>query len=51
MLYEVITLVGQTAGTGERIRRFFEDRRGKYPRLSHHAKGIPPLRDLSYNFV
>ncbi|MGB3399989.1 MAG: Smr/MutS family protein [Candidatus Deferrimicrobiaceae bacterium] len=42
-----LLLVGQTAGTGERIRRFFEDRRGKYPRLAHHAKGIPPLRDLA----
>jgi DNA mismatch repair protein MutS2 len=42
-----LLLVGQTAKTGERIRRFFEDRRGKYPRLAHHAKGIPPLRDLA----
>jgi DNA mismatch repair protein MutS2 len=42
-----LLLVGQTARTGERIRRFFEDRRGKYPRLAHHAKGIPPLRDLA----
>ncbi|HEU5361009.1 MAG TPA: Smr/MutS family protein [Candidatus Deferrimicrobiaceae bacterium] len=42
-----LLLVGQTARTGERTRRFFEDRRGRYPRLSHHAKGIPPLRDLA----
>jgi DNA mismatch repair protein MutS2 len=39
--------VGQTARTGERTRRFFEDRRGKYPRLAHHARGLPPLRDLA----
>ena len=38
--------IGQTARTGERVRRFFEDRRGKSPRLAHHAKEIPPLRDL-----
>lgn len=46
-----LLLVGQTAGTGERIRRFFEDRRGKYPRLAHHARGIPPLRDLADEIV
>ena len=39
--------IGQTARTGERIRKFFEDRRGKYPRLAHHAREIPPLRDLA----
>ena len=38
--------VGQTARAGERVRRFFEDRRGKYPRIAHHAREIPPLRDL-----
>jgi len=42
-----LLLVGQTARTGERIRRFFEDRRGKYSRPAHHAKGLPPLRDIS----
>jgi DNA mismatch repair protein MutS2 len=42
-----LLLVGSTARTGERVRRFFEDRRGKYPRLAHHAKGLPPLRDLA----
>jgi DNA mismatch repair protein MutS2 len=42
-----LLLVGQTARTGERTRRFFEDHRGKYPRLAHHAKGLPPLRDIS----
>ncbi len=39
--------IGTTARVGERIRRFFEDRRGRYPRLAHHANGIPPLRDLA----
>ncbi len=39
--------IGTTARVGERVRRFFEDRRGKYPRLAHHANGIPPLRDLA----
>jgi DNA mismatch repair protein MutS2 len=39
--------IGKTARVAERIRRFFEDRRGRYPRLSHHANGIPPLRDLA----
>ena len=39
--------VGLSARTGERTRRFFEDRRGRYPRLAHHAKGLPPLRDLA----
>ena len=39
--------IGKTARAGERIRRFFEDRRGRYPRLAHHANGIPPLRDLA----
>ncbi len=42
-----LLLVSQTARTGERIRRFFEDRRGRYPRLAHHARGLPPLRDIS----
>ena len=42
-----LLLVGSTARTGERVRRFFEDRRGKYPRLAHHAKGLPSLRDLA----
>ncbi len=42
-----LLLVGRTARTGERTRRFFEDRRGKYPRLAHHARGLPPLRDLA----
>ncbi|MBE0607661.1 MAG: endonuclease MutS2, partial [Deltaproteobacteria bacterium] len=39
--------IGKTARIGERVRRFFEDRRGRYPRLAHHANGIPPLRDLA----
>lgn len=39
--------IGKTARAGERIRRFFEDRRGAYPRLAHHAREIPPLRDLA----
>ncbi len=39
--------IGKTARVGERVRRFFEDRRGRYPRLAHHANGIPPLRDLA----
>ena len=39
--------VGQTARAGERIRKFFENRRGNYPRLSHHANEIPPLRDIA----
>ncbi|MBI5420498.1 MAG: endonuclease MutS2 [Deltaproteobacteria bacterium] len=42
-----LLLIGQTARTGERVRKFFEERRGKYPRLAHHARGVPPLRDLS----
>jgi DNA mismatch repair protein MutS2 len=42
-----LLLVGQTARTGERIRKFFEERRGKYPRLAHHAREIPSLRDLA----
>jgi DNA mismatch repair protein MutS2 len=42
-----LLLVGSTAKTGERTRRFFEDRRGKYPRLAHHANKLPPLRDLA----
>jgi len=37
-----LLLVGRTARTGERIRKYFEERRGKYPRLAHHAKEIPP---------
>jgi len=31
--------IGKTARVGERVRRFFEDRRGRYPRLAHHANG------------
>jgi DNA mismatch repair protein MutS2 len=42
-----LLLVGQTARTGERVRKFFEERRGKYPRLAHPAREIPPLRDLA----
>ncbi|HBO69117.1 MAG TPA: hypothetical protein DD658_02820 [Deltaproteobacteria bacterium] len=42
-----LLLVGQTARTGERVRKFFEDRRGRYPRLAHHAKGLPPLREIA----
>ncbi len=39
--------VGRTARAGERVRRFFEDRRGKYPRLAHHAREIPRLKELA----
>jgi DNA mismatch repair protein MutS2 len=39
--------IGRTARAGERVRKFFEDRRGNYPRLSHHAREIPPLRDIA----
>jgi DNA mismatch repair protein MutS2 len=42
-----LLLVGQTARTGERIRKFFDDRRGKYPRLAHHAREVPPLREVA----
>ncbi len=42
-----LLLVGQTARTGERVRKFFEERRGRYPRLAGHARGVPPLRDLA----
>ncbi len=42
-----LLLVGRTARTGERARRFFEDRRGKYPRLARHAKEIPALKELA----
>ena len=44
---EELLLIGRASRTGERARRFFEDRRGKYPRLAHHARGIPPVRDLA----
>ena len=39
--------VGSTARTGERIRKFFEERRGRYPHLARHAKMLPPLRELA----
>jgi len=39
--------VGATARTGERVRKFFEDRRGRYPHLARHAKLLPPLRELA----
>ncbi len=39
--------IAQTARTGERTRKFFDERRGRYPRLAHHARGLPPLRDLA----
>ncbi len=39
--------IGQTARAGERTRRFFDDRRGRYPRLAHHARELPPLRELT----
>ncbi len=42
-----LLLVGRTARTGERVRKFFEERRGKHPRLAHHAREIPPLRDIA----
>jgi DNA mismatch repair protein MutS2 len=42
-----LLLVGHTARTGERVRKFFEEHRGKYPRLAHHAREIPPLRELA----
>lgn len=42
-----LLLVGSTARTGERIRKFFEERRGRYPHLARHAKGLPPLRELA----
>ena len=42
-----LLIVGQTARSGERVRKFFDDRRGRYPRLAHHAREIPPLRDLA----
>ena len=42
-----LLLIGQTARAGERIRKFFDNRRGSYPRLSHHAHEIPPLRDIA----
>jgi len=42
-----LLLVGLTARTGERVRKFFDERRGKYPRLAHHAREIPALRDLA----
>lgn len=42
-----LLLIGQTARTGERIRKYFDERRGKYPRLAHHAREIPPLRDVA----
>lgn len=39
--------IGRTARTGERIRKFFDERKGRYPRLSHHANEIPRLRELA----
>ncbi|MGE5247114.1 MAG: endonuclease MutS2, partial [Verrucomicrobiota bacterium] len=42
-----LLLIGQTSRSGERVRKFFDDRRGRYPRLAHHARGLPPLRDLA----
>ncbi len=42
-----LLLVGQTARSGERVRKFFDDRRGKYPRMAHHARELPPLRELA----
>jgi DNA mismatch repair protein MutS2 len=33
-----LLLIGQTARTGERVRKFFAERRGRYPRLAHHAR-------------
>jgi DNA mismatch repair protein MutS2 len=42
-----LLLVGRTARTGERVRKFFDDRRGKYPRLARHAREIPPLREIA----
>ena len=42
-----LLLVGQTARTGERIRKYFDERRGRYPRLAHHARELPPLRDIA----
>ncbi|MBF8257765.1 MAG: MutS2 protein [Actinobacteria bacterium] len=42
-----LLLIGHTARTGERIRKYFEERRGKYPRLAHHAREIPLLRELA----
>jgi DNA mismatch repair protein MutS2 len=39
--------IGRTARTGERIRKFFDERKGRYPRLSHYANALPPLRDLA----
>ncbi len=42
-----LLLVAQTARTGERIRKYFDERRGRYPRLAHHARALPPLRDVA----
>ncbi|GAB4364988.1 MAG: endonuclease MutS2 [Deltaproteobacteria bacterium] len=39
--------IGGTARAGERVRKFFEERRGRYPRLARHAKELPPLRELA----
>lgn len=38
--------VGGTARTGERIRKFFDEHRGRYPRLAHHVRSLPVLREL-----
>lgn len=42
-----LLLVGRTARAGERTRKFFEERRGRYPRLARHARALPPLRELA----
>jgi DNA mismatch repair protein MutS2 len=42
-----LLLAGRTARTGERVRKFFEERRGRYPRLAHHANALPRLRELA----
>jgi DNA mismatch repair protein MutS2 len=39
--------VGKTARNGERVRKFFDERKGRYPRLAHHANALPPLRELA----
>lgn len=39
--------IGKTARNGERIRKFFDERKGRYPRLSRYANALPPLRELA----
>jgi DNA mismatch repair protein MutS2 len=42
-----LLLAGGTARAGERVRRFFAERRDRYPRLARHARMLPRLREIA----